>query len=309
MSILISGSVAFDTIIQTVGKFQDFQAETEDLHLSLFSPLIRREYGGTAANIAYSLAQIGKYSHIIASVWDDGKDYLSRMQDMWINTDLIQMIPWSYCPQAYIIRDSGSGQINTFHPGAMSASGELTHGKIAITHAIVSPDSKEWMIRRVNECSDSGVFTIFDPGQAMWIFSWEELTEMVVKSKITIMNEPERTQFQTLAGVDFVELSKSSGNIAIVTLGEKWATLISDEEITIPAIYVHNIVDATGCGDAFRAGLLYGLTEWWDMEKCMKLGNILGGIKIWSMGWQNHSLDPKNINTIGEKEFGEKFFD
>lgn len=144
MSILISGSVAFDTIIQTVGDFrsQDLSRE-HDLHLSLFSPMIRKEYGGTAANIAYSLALLGETPHIIASVGEDAEDYILRMQEMDIHTELIQTLPGSYCPQAYIIRDEGNGQINTFHPGAMGASGELTHGNIDFNFAIVAPDSKE----------------------------------------------------------------------------------------------------------------------------------------------------------------------
>ncbi len=153
MSLLISGSVAFDTIIQTVGSFrgQD-NRENAQLHLSLFSPLIRREYGGTAANIAYSLALLGKPSHVIASVGEDGIEYIERMKELGINTELMQVVPGSYSPQAHIIRDEEGGQINTFHPGAMSASGEITHGNIDFRYAIVAPDSKEGMMRRVREC-------------------------------------------------------------------------------------------------------------------------------------------------------------
>lgn len=153
MSILISGSVAFDTIIQTVGSFraQD-NRENPHLHLSLFAPLIRREYGGTAANIAYSLALLGKSPHVIASVGEDGEEYIVRMQEMGINTELMQLVPGSYSPQAHIIRDAEGGQITTFHPGAMSASGELTHSGIGFAYAIVAPDAKEGMMRRVREC-------------------------------------------------------------------------------------------------------------------------------------------------------------
>lgn len=222
MSILISGSVAFDTIIQTVGDFraQD-TVENPHLHLSLFSPTIRKEYGGTAANIAYSLALLGKNPSIIASVGEDAADYLLRLKELGISTELINTVPGSYCPQAYIIRDEGNGQINTFHPGAMSASGEISHGNIPFQFAIVAPDSREGMIRRVDECSRAGIFTIFDPGQAMGIFSGEELKSQAVKADITIMNEPERAQFQKMVGEDFLDICTSYGHTGIVTLGEK----------------------------------------------------------------------------------------
>jgi adenosine kinase len=310
MSILISGSVAFDTIIQTIGNFENFSASTSHLHLSLFSPSIRKEYGGTAANIAYSLALLGKKTDIIASVGEDARDYLLRMNEMSIRTELIQTVPGSYSPQAYIIRDEWSGQINTFHPGAMSMSWELTHGNIDFSYAIVSPDSKEGMIRRVTECTNAWIFTIFDPGQAMGIFSKNELIDMVVKSNITIMNEPEKEQFMNITGEDVIMLCKSYGRTAIITLGEKWSRLDSTElSVTIPPLYTENIVDATGCGDAYRSGLLYGLSEWWDIVTSCTLGSILGGIKIGYMGGQNHSLDKNTINEIGRKQFAKEFFD
>lgn len=311
MSILISGSVAFDTIIQTIGSFraQDTQKDS-DLHLSLFSPQIRKEFGGTAANIAYSLALLGKNPHIIATVWEDSSEYLIRMQEMGIKTELIQAVPASYCPQAYILRDEWNGQINTFHPGAMSVSGEISHGNIPFDYAIVSPDSKEGMIRRVTECKKSGIFTIFDPGQAMGIFGGEELKKMTIEADITIMNEPERIQFKEISGEDFVEICKNHGKTAIETLWEKWAKIISkDNEILIPALYTENIIDATGCGDAFRAGLLYGLSNQWTLEKSCKLWSILGGIKISYMWGQNHTINTIEINNLGEKEFNTKFFD
>lgn len=310
MSLLISWSVAFDTIIQTVGDFrsQDNTPQS-DLHLSLFSPTIRREYGGTAANIAYSLALLGESPHIIASIGEDGSDYLMRLRELGIQTELIQTVPGSYCPQAYIIRDGGSGQINVFHPGAMSASGEISHGNIPFSHAIVAPDSKEGILRRVTECTDQGVFTIFDPGQAMGIFNSEELRSCVVKSQITIMNEPERIQFESIVGEDFINICQSHGHTAIVTLGERGSMIYSGyEEIVLPAIYTDMTLDATGCGDAYRAGLLYGLSHGWNIEKSAQLWSILWGIKIQSMGGQNHTFTRDQIDEIGVREFGEKFF-
>ena len=311
MSILISGSIAFDTIIQTVSTFraQDNTANT-DLHLSLFAPIVRREYGGTAANIAYSLALLGKYPHIIATAGDDSREYLDRMREMGIKTELIQTIPTSPSLQSFIIHDDSHGQINIFHPWAMNMSWELTHGNIEFEYAIVAPDSPAGMIRRVNECKKSGIFTIFDPGQAMVWLTWPELISLVTQADISIMNEPERNQFLEMSGVDFWEICKSNWNIAIVTLGEKWALIItSAEEKNIPTKSADIIVEATGCGDSFRAGLLYWLSEWWSIEKSVQLGNIIGGIKIGSMWGQNHTINKENINTIWETEYGTIFFD
>lgn len=125
---------------------------------------------------------------------------------MGVYTELINVAPGSFSAQAYILRDQKNGQINTFYPGAMSTSGELTHGNIPFQYAIISPDSKEGMIRRVHECSSSGIFTIFDPGQAMGIFEKAELKRMTEIADITIMNEPERAQFREITGEDFITL-------------------------------------------------------------------------------------------------------
>jgi adenosine kinase len=311
MSLLISGSIAFDTIIQTVGDFrsQDTQ-KTGDLHLSLFSPTIRKEYGGTAANIAYSLALLGKTPTIIGSVGEDANDYLIRLRELWIHTELIQQVPGSYSPQAYIIRDGANGQINTFHPGAMSQSGEITHGSINFQYTIVSPDAKEGMIRRVQECTEWGIFTIFDPGQALGIFSREELIECTTLSQITIMNEPERTQFETISGYDPVDLCQAHGRICIITLGEKGSDIFQEgiDGVHIASLYTTQVIDATGCGDAYRAGLLYGLSEWWDIKKSCILGSILWGIKIQYIGGQNHTITKEQIQQIGVNEFNTKFF-
>ncbi len=200
MSLLISGSIAFDTIIHTVGTFRenDTNSSHQDMHLSLFSPRIEKENGGTGANIAYSLALLGISPSLIGTYGEDGGEYIAHLSKIGIDTHLTERKNGIYSAQAFILRDGKNGQINTFYPGAMSDSGNITHKKESFTHAIVAPDSKEGMLRRVDECVEDGIFTIFDPGQAMGIFSKDELLHAVKKSHMTAMNEPERKQFETM---------------------------------------------------------------------------------------------------------------
>lgn len=171
MTILISGSIAFDTIIHTVGTFRENDLDTINaMNLALFAPRIEREHGGTGANIAYSLALLGEAPALIGTYGDDGDEYIAHLSRIGIDTRLTEKRVGTYSAQAFIMRDGQNGQINAFHPGAMSDSGNLTHKKENFSHVIVAPDSKEGMMRRVDECREDGIFTIFDPGQAMGIF-------------------------------------------------------------------------------------------------------------------------------------------
>lgn len=311
MSLLISWSIAFDTIIQTLWNFRDNDIKRQsDLHLSLFAPVVRREYGWTAANIAFSLALLWKVPHIIATAWNDSESYIEYLKNLGIKTELIHTIPTSPSLQSIIIHDNAHGQINIFHPGAMNMSGEISHWNSSFEYAIIAPDSWEWMIRRLNECKESGIFSIFDPGQAMVSLTGEQLIMLVKQADIVIMNEPERVQFQSMTGEDFVQISKDYHHVAIVTLWENWAMMLDwENEIRIPTQKIEKIIDATWCGDAFRAGLLYWLSEKWTLEKSVQLGNILWSIKIQYMWAQNHTLSKDTINTIGNTLYSEKFFD
>jgi adenosine kinase len=189
--------------------------------MSLFAPTLRREYGGTAGNIAYNLALLGKDPEVIATVGEDANEYIERLKSLGIQTESMKVIPKTFSPQGYIIGDELGRQITAFHPGAMSASGELSLGNTEYTFAIISPDSREGMLNRLQECIDRKIFSIFDPGQAMGIFSGEELVKMVVQADITIMNEYENEVFRGLAGKTFTDITKSYGKTGIITLGEK----------------------------------------------------------------------------------------
>lgn len=215
MSILVSGSVAFDIIISTVGTFksQIIPDALDSFNMSLFAPTLRREYGGTAGNIAYNLALLGKNPEIIATVGEDAHEYIARLNGLGILTDSIKIIPQTFSPQGYIIGDELNRQITAFHPGAMNVSGELSLRHQDYTHVIVSPDSRDGMMGRLQECNEQGIFSIFDPGQAMGMFSGEELTKMVVQADLTIMNEYENELFKGIVGKSFTEITVPYGKI------------------------------------------------------------------------------------------------
>lgn len=165
MTLLVSGSIAFDTIMHTVNNFreEDHKDSTDPLYLSLYAHDFRKMDGGAGANIAYSLALLGKSPYLIGTYGDDGREYIERLSEYGIDTSLCQHIRNTYCAHACIIRDTTNGQINTFHMGALAHAGEYSHRPIQVTHAIVAPDAKDAMIRRVRELTEDGVFTIFDP--------------------------------------------------------------------------------------------------------------------------------------------------
>lgn len=311
MSILISGSVAFDTIVSTTWTFksQILPDALDSFNLSLFAPEIRREYGWTAGNIAYNLALLGKNPDIVASVWQDADPYVKRLESLWIGTELIKTFPDSFSAHGFIIGDEIGRQITAFHPGAMSFSWEIQTSKQTYSHAIVSPDSKNGMIRRIRECVAAWTFTIFDPGQAMGLFDASELTDMVVSADMTIMNEYEANWFLQITGEAFDSKTNAFGKIGIVTLGENWSNIYEDGKTKhVPATFTESVLDATGCWDAYRWWLLFWLSEGWNIEKSCRLWSILGGIKIRHFWWQNHAFDKNAINEIANREFWETFF-
>lgn len=311
MSILVSGSLAFDTIVSTVWSFksQIIPDALDSFNLSLFAPSIRREYGWTAWNIAYNLALLGKKAAIAASVWQDAEEYLRRLENLWIDTELIKILPELFSAHGFIIGDEIGRQITAFHPGAMSYSWEVSIGKPSYSHAIVSPDSKEGMLRRIKDCRKSGIFTIFDPGQAMGLFNSHELMEMVVSADMTIMNEYEANWFSQITGENLESKTNAFWKIGIITLGENGSKIYEDGKMRrVSAIFSDSVVDATGCGDAYRWWLLYGLSEGWTVEKSCKLGSVLGWIKIRYFWGQNHSFSQDALNEMGQKEYWEIFF-
>jgi adenosine kinase len=296
MSALICGSLAFDTIATFPGRFAQ-QILPEQLHIlnvSFLVPTLRREFGGCAGNIAYSLRQLGGEPMILAAVGSDGQAYLHRIASWGAGTDLVRMVPDAHTAQAIIITDSDNNQITAFHPGAMQSAhlGSVPDDP-RIRVAIVAPDGRDAMIAHPSQLARAEIPFIFDPGQGLPMFDGAELREFLHQASWLAVNDYEAQMLCERTGETLESLSRSALRGVVVTLGASGCDLWQQGQRThVPGVPATAVVDPTGCGDAFRAALLYGIEQGWGLERCVELGNRVGAIKIASRGGQNHSLQP-----------------
>ncbi len=297
MPALICGSVAFDTIATFPGRFAQ-QILPEHIHIlnvSFLVPTLRREFGGCAGNIAYSLKALGGEPRIMATIGADGADYLNRLQKLDIDTRHIELLPESYTAQCHITTDLDNNQITAFHPGAMEHAARLKvpaePGDLAI--GIIAPDGREAMIVHAEQMAAAGIPFVFDPGQGLPLFDGDELRHFIQLASWVAVNDYEGRMLCDRTGSDLASLSRSHLRGLVVTLGAEGCDVWVNGEVTrVPGVQAEAVLDPTGCGDAFRAALLFGLERGWDLVRCVQLGNRLGAIKIASHGTQNHQLDP-----------------
>lgn len=299
MPALVCGSLAFDTITNFPGRFAD-QILAEQVHIlnvSFLVPTLRREYGGCAGNIAYTLAALGDAPVVMATVGDDGDDYLARLSAWKLPLECVRKVEGSYTAQAIIITDADNNQITAFHPGAMQHAHETpVPDDASIRIAIVAPDGREAMLRHAEQLAARGIPFIFDPGQGLPMFDGESLRRFVGQARWVAVNDYEARMLCERTGETLESLSRSHLAGVVVTLGAEGCELWRDGRRThVPGVRAETVVDPTGCGDAFRAALLYGLERGWDLERCVALGNRLGALKIASRGGQNHRVDPASL--------------
>ncbi|MEO7245658.1 MAG: carbohydrate kinase family protein [Rubrivivax sp.] len=295
MPALICGSLAFDTITTFPGRFaqQILPDQVHILNVSFLVPTLRREYGGCAGNIAYTLQALGGAPVVMAALGDDGSDYLARLRDWGVDTSLVRRIDGSYTAQAFIITDSDNNQITAFHPGAM----QLAHETVLpqrddLQIAIVAPDGRDAMLQHASQLEAAGVPFIFDPGQGLPMFDGDDLRRFVAQARWVAVNDYEGRMLCDRLGSDLATLSRSGLDGVVVTLGAEGCDVWQrGERRHVAGQSASAVVDPTGCGDAFRAALLYGLERGWPLERCVDLGNRLGAIKIASRGGQNHVID------------------
>lgn len=294
MAALICGSLAFDNIMGFEGRFAE-QILPDQLHIlnvSFLVPALRREYGGCAGNMAYSLQQLGGVPLPMATVGSDGAEYVRRMQAMGISTEFVREVADTYTAQAMIMTDRDNNQITAFHPGAM-AQAHIT--KIAarsdIKLGIISPDGRDAMLEHAEQFKAAHIPFIFDPGQGLPMFDGPELAHFVDLATWVAVNDYEAKMLSERTGLSMAAISQRVQGL-VVTLGSEGCEVWVDGQHTrVAPVTAEAVVDPTGCGDAFRGALLYGLEQGWSLARCAKLGNYVGAQKIAHRGGQNFSLD------------------
>ena len=298
MSSVICGSLAFDTIMSFEGRFSE-QILPDQLHIlnvSFLVPALRREFGGCAGNIAYSLKQLGGSPLPMATVGNDGADYLARMRAQGISTEFVREVNDLYTAQAMIMTDRDNNQITAFHPGAMmQAHVSRIEARSDIRLGMISPDGRDAMLQHAEQFKAAGIPFVFDPGQGLPMFDGQELAHFVDLASWVTVNDYEGRMLCDRTGLSCAELSHRVRGL-VVTLGAEGCEIwIDGEKTLVPPVKASAVVDPTGCGDAFRGALLFGLEQGWSLVRCAALGNRVGACKIASRGGQNYSLDLAQI--------------
>jgi adenosine kinase len=311
MSVLICGSMAFDNIMVFNGKFQDhiLPDQVHILNVAFLVPELRREFGGCAGNIAYNLKMIAAKPEeepvIMATVGEDSDTYFERLSSLGLDAKHVAMIPETFTAQAFITTDLNDNQITAFHPGAMN-SAHVNHVADAtdVKLGIVAPDGREGMLQHAREFAEAGVPFIFDPGQGLPMFSGEELMDFISMADYVAVNDYEARLLQDKTGQKMEDLAKLVQAL-VVTRGAEGSYIYADgQRLDIPSVKADKVIDPTGCGDAYRAGLLFGIVNKLDWEDVGRLAGIMGSIKIAHSGAQNHRLTRDEIGELYGKHFG-----
>jgi len=312
MKTLITGSIAYDTIMVFPDRFRNhlLPDQLHILNVCFLTPEMRREFGGTAGNIAYNLKQLGGDPLVMAAVGEDSEPYLYRLRRLGIDTRHLKRIQGQFTAQAFITTDLDDNQITAFHPGAMNhAHANRVDASLGAQLAIVSPDGKDGMLQHARECAAHGIPFMFDPGQGLPMFLPQELLEFVRLADYVAVNDYEAKMLEDRTGRSLEQLAREVKAL-VVTLGAVGSRIYAGgKQHQIPIAAPERVVDPTGCGDAYRAGLLYGIAQGWDWPRIGRLGAVLGAIKIASRGAQNHPIDRTTVEARYRQSFHESPWD
>ena len=282
MTVMISGSIAYDNILSYNGRFSDhlIADSLDHINLTFVTESMTRNYGGCAANIAYALKLLGGDPIVVGAVGTDGSDYLYRFEELGIKT-AVAKFNGTFTAQCFITTDTTGSQLATFNPGAMNLAHKQDFPEDEdITFALIAPDGRQAMMQRVDECVEHHVPFVFDIGQGVSLFSGEEIREFIDKARLKAL---------------------------IVTHGAGGSTVYTDgTTITVPAVRVTDDHDPVGAGDAFRGGMLYGLSEGWDWTRTLRLASTVASFKVQCKGGQNYAPTREEIARRYEEAYGEK---
>jgi adenosine kinase len=268
-------------------------------------PDMRREFGGCAGNIAYTLKMLGTEPTIMATVGDDSAPYLARLDQLGLSRSHVREVPGSFTAQAFITTDLDDNQITAFHPGAMTESHQnhVTDAK-DISLGIISPDGRQGMLDHAREFRDAGIPFVFDPGQGLPMFDGADLNGLIDLATYVTANDYEARLIEERTGQSVESLAKRV-KAFVVTRGGSGSTIFAGgERIEIPSVTAEAVLDPTGCGDSYRGGLLYGIANGLDWSLTGRLASLIGAIKIAKRGAQNYTFTPAEIETRFREAFG-----
>lgn len=294
MAALICGSLAFDTIMTFEGRFAE-QILPDQLHIlnvSFLVPSLRRDFGGCAGNIAYSLKLLGGEPLPMATLGTDGGEYLQRLAALGISDRYVKQVDGTYTAQAMIMTDRDNNQITAFHPGAMMQA-HITriesHPDIKL--GIISPDGRDAMLEHAAQFVAAGIPFVFDPGQGLPMFNGAELTQFIGQATWVTVNDYEGKMLCDRTGLSLADISRKVKGLVVTLGGEGCDVWVDGERERVQAVQPAAVVDPTGCGDAWRGALLFGLEQGWPLARCAELGNKVGALKIAQRGPQNYVLN------------------
>ena len=310
MSALICGSMAYDTIMVFPEPFKDhiLPDKVHILNVSFLVPQMRREFGGVAGNTAYNLKLLGGTPYPMATVGDDFEPYRAHLEQFGISTRYVRHLEGTFTPQAFITTDIDDNQITAFHPGAMS---ESYINKVADAEGIqigmVAPDGKRAMIQHSHDFNALGIPHIFDPGQAMTLFNGEELRTFIEQARWVVVNDYEYQLLQERTGMSGEQIARQVEALIVTRGGDGSEIITRDDSTLIKAVPAADLQDPTGCGDAYRAGLIHGILNDLDLVTTCRIGSVMGAIKIAHQGPQNHAPAMAEIEQRFLDAYGYRF--
>jgi len=308
MDILVSGSMAYDRIMDFEGKFSDhiLPDQLDNINVSFTVNSLTENFGGTAGNISYSLSLLGEKPRILASIGQDYHRYFEWLKQIGVSTDDIRVVEEELTAGAYITSDTQSNQITGFNPGAMKQQSGFDFGTVTPSDclAIVAPGNLSDMAEYTAEHEKRGIFSIFDPGQSLPAWEPSALAKCISQSRLLVCNYYEMEMICNNTGMSREELAKTVETIVVTKGGDGCDLLTTSGTVEVPVVAANDAVDPTGAGDAFRGGLIKGIVMGVSMERAVQMGNVAGHYAVRKWGTQQYSFTMDEFNANLEQHFG-----